>query len=79
MNFQESLRAYRSQVTIICPRMKSLASNLVRNSSGVSAMDVMRVVKQAMSTSEAFMAKPVTNMMRAGKRSLVISYHLTNF
>ena len=31
-------------------------------------MDVMRVVKQAMSTSEALMAKPVTYMMRAGEK-----------
>ena len=56
MTFHESFLAQSSQVTIIWPRMKSLASNLVRNSSGGSAMDVMRVVKQAMSTSEDFMA-----------------------
>ena len=56
MTVHESFLAQSSQVTIIWPRMKSLASNLVRNSSGGSAMDVMRVVKQAMSTSEAFMA-----------------------
>ena len=54
MTFHESFLAQSSQVTIIWPRMNSLASNLVRNSSGGSEMDVKRAVKQAMSRSEAF-------------------------
>ena len=54
MTFHESFFAQSSQVTIIWPRMNSLASSLERNSSGGSAMDVKRAVKQAMSRSEAF-------------------------
>ena len=54
MTFHESFLAQSSQVMIIWPRMNSLASSLERNSSGGSAMDVKRAVKQAMSRSEAF-------------------------